>query len=441
MEFRDLLSLAWKRRWTVLGVFALAIVLSAVFASMLPERYESTATIALTPDVRRGQGFVASDNLSALLGTYAATAESTLNLRRAEARLGRPLPGDIETSTEAGTGILRITAEADSPQDAVASAAATAEALEAAIRGNRLLISTLVGPPAPPTEPVQPRPPLVIFVAGVLGLFAGIVLAYALEHLRRRVATPADVAALTPAPVVGRLPRQRVLARGSAQLVWDRDNVVALQESYRGMRTNLQFILQSTSQVLEVTSPEAEQGKSTVVANLAVALGQIGVETVIVDADLRRPRQHEIFGLDNDSGLSTTMALGGEPELKPSGHPNLWVVTSGPVPPDPTEMLSIRFPTVVQALRGMESLVIVDTPPLLPVSDARVMAPHTDGVLLVVGADTQKPASLQSALEQLRLVDATLVGVVLNKTGKDAKDAGGYYYGRPPAADRQLETA
>ena len=439
MELRDVIRIAWKRRWTVLGVLVIAIGLSALFASLQDPRYESTATLALTPDVTRGQGFVASDNLSALLRTYAETAKSTSNLRRAEARLERPLPGDIETSTEAGTGILRISATSDSPEDAVIAASATAAAFQDSIRGNQLLVATLVDPAARPQEPVQPRPALIMFVAAVLGLFGGLALAYALETLRRRIETPADVAALTSAPVVGRLPRERWLARDAARLVWTRENAAALQESYRGMRTNLQFILPSAQQVLTVTSPEPEQGKSTVVANLALAFSQVGVETVIVDADLRRPRQHEIFELDNESGLSTTMALGQEPELKPSGYPNLWVVTSGPVPPDPTEMLTIRFPTVVERLRGMDALVLIDTPPVLPVNDARVMARHTDGVLLLVSAGSQKPGPLEAALERLQLVDARVIGVVLNKAGQDAQESGGYYYGRP-GGDRQLET-
>src|SRR2546423_3288971 len=123
MDLRDLAGLAWKRRWIVLAVFVSAVAVSSVLAFSMPKRYESTAVIALTPDVAKGQGFVASDNLSALLGTYAETAKSSLTLRRAEQLLGRPLPGDIDTSTQAGTGILRISARANTPDDAAAAAA------------------------------------------------------------------------------------------------------------------------------------------------------------------------------------------------------------------------------------------------------------------------------------------------------------------------------
>ena len=157
--------------------------------------------------------------------------------------------------------------------------------------------------------------------------------------------------------MLGRLDRQRALSRGSASLIWDEKGAEDLMESYRALRTNLEFLMDETTKVIEITSPEAAQGKSTVVANLAVAFSRIGIETIVLDADLRRPRQHEIFGLDNSSGLSTMLALGRKAELKPAGQ-GLWVITSGPVPPDPTEMLHIRLPSVIKALRRRKALIL-----------------------------------------------------------------------------------
>ena len=178
------------------------------------------------------------------------------------------------------------------------------------------------------------------------------------------------------------------------------------------------------------------------VANLGVAFSQIGTETIILDADLRRPMQHEIFGLDNRTGLSTAMALERKnPELQATAYPGLWVIPSGPTPPDPTEMLHIRFASVIAGLRELDALVLVDTPPLLPVSDARLIAAHTDAVLLVVAAGTQKPATVERALEQLKIVDAFPRGLILNMSGEAADHAGGYYYAaRPPvSADPELK--
>jgi polysaccharide biosynthesis transport protein len=441
MDLRQVFQTAWKRRWVVLWMFVVAVAAAAVVASSRPARYESTATIALTPDPKTGQGLVSSDNLTALLGTYAQTAKSTLIIKRAEQLLGRTsLPATIDTATQAGTGILHISAKSEDPNQAAESARAVAQAFQESIKNNQVLVATLVDPPAPSTVPVQPRPPLIIGVAGVLGLFAGLAAALLLEQFRRRIETPADVAELTHAPVIGRLPRVRTLARSDARLIWDLAGEVGLQESYRGLRTNLEFITGSGHQVLQITSPEEGQGKSTVVANLGIATAQIGVETVIIDADLRRPRQHEIFGVENRSGLSTMLALGStRPDLAPTGYDNLWLLPSGPVPPDPTEMLHVRLPGVLQSLRDQYRLILIDTPPLLPVSDARLVAPQVSGVVLVVAAGSQRPAAMQAALERLHLVNATIMGIVLNKSGQESDSPGGYYYHSPP--DREVEPA
>ena len=426
MELRDLLALVWKRRWVAIGVLAMTLLASAPGIFSRPTKYESTAILALTPDVQQGQGLVASDSLSALLSTYAETAKSSVNLARAEQVLGHKLTADIDTSTDAGTGILRITARTTSPREAASAAAATTRAFQDSIAGNKLVVATPVDPASPNFSPIQPRPPLLLGIAGLLGLFAGCLLALALEQFRRRIETPADVSRHSAAPVLGRLGRKRVLARGNASLIWDQKGAEDLQESYRALRTNLEFLMDETTRVIEVTSPEPEQGKSTVVANLAVAFSNIGIPTIVLDADLRRPRQHEIFGLDNSTGLSTMLALGRKPELKPAG-PGLWVITSGPVPPDPTEMLHIRLPSVIKALRRRKALILIDTPPVLPVSDARLVAPLADGVILLATAGTQKPASFQAALDRLALVDSKLLGVILNKAGDDDLEVGGYY--------------
>jgi capsular exopolysaccharide synthesis family protein len=440
MELKQVFLIAWKRRWVVLWVFGLCVGLAAIFAVARAPRYQSTATIALTPDPKTGQGLVSTDNLSALLGTYAQTAKSTVTLRAAEQILGHPLNASIDAGSQAGTGILHISATSSDPNRSAAAAGAVAQAFVQSIEGNQVLNATLVDPATPDATPIQPRPPLIIGVAVVLGAFGGIGAALALEQLRRRIETPADVAEHTRAPVIGRLPRVRGLSRGDARLIWDLGGEVSLQESYRGLRTNLEFLTRGHRQVLQVTSPEQSQGKSTVVANLGVAFAQIGVETIIVDADLRRPRQHDIFRVDNTTGLSTLLALGKtDPMLLPTGYENLWLLPSGPVPPDPTEMLHVRLGGIIDNLRERAALVLIDTPPLLPVSDARLVAPHVSGVILVVGAGTQKPSALDVALERLSLVHAEILGIVLNKSGQESDMPGGYYYHLP--SDHQVERA
>jgi capsular exopolysaccharide synthesis family protein len=200
------------------------------------------------------------------------------------------------------------------------------------------------------------------------------------------------------------------------------------------LRTNVQFLAEG-KRVIEVTSPDPAQGKSTVVANLGVALAQIGVDTVIVDAALRRPQQHKVFGIDNSHGLANLLSVR-EPQidLKPSGFPNLWVIPSGPPPPDPTELLHVRLEHLIHRFRELDALILIDTPPVLPVSDARLIAPHCDGVLLVVSAGSVKPTALESAMERLEIVRANMLGIVLNQSGADLEATGGYYYTSPESA-------
>jgi capsular exopolysaccharide synthesis family protein len=434
MQLNELLAILKKRRLGVLAVIMLTVAFSAALALVTPPRYEATATLALTPKIDRTQGFIGSQDLSALLSTYAETAKSSVNRERAKQILGRNLPGEIDTSTVGGTGILRITGRAATPEGAAQTASAAAQAFQHSIKDNPLIIDSVIDPPEPPTSAVQPRPPLIVAVGILLGALAGISYALVMERVRRRVETPAEIHELTDKPVVGRLPRQRALQRVPASLVWNQERMTGLQESYRALRTNVQFLAEE-KRVIEITSPDPAQGKSTVVANLGAALAQIGIDCVIVDADLRRPMQHKVFGIDNSTGLSTLLSVRNpQIDLKPSGFPNLWVIPSGPLPPDPTEMLHVRFQPLVERLRDLDALILIDTPPVLPVSDARLIAPHVDGVLLVVSAGSAKPVALASALERLAFVEANLMGIILNQSGDDLEATGGYYYTSPTSA-------
>jgi succinoglycan biosynthesis transport protein ExoP len=420
MEVRDLFAVAAKRRGVVILVFILTTALGALFATSQPKRYESVATIAFTPDVQSGQGFLPPDAVESLVRTYGETAKSRVNIRRAETTLGGPLPGEVDTATEEGAGILRVIGSDTTPRGAAETARAVAQAFLASIQDNQLVVGRVVDPAVPPDTPVQPRPPLIIAVSALLGLVAGFMLAYALEHFRRRIETAADVAEFTDAPVIGRLPRARPLQRGHAALIWDSPKLGSLQEGFRALRTNIEFLTKEANSAIQVTSPNAAQGKSTIVANLGIAFAQVGIETLVLDADLRRPYQHQIFGLENGRGLSTLMAVSdATPDPLPTAVPGLWVLPSGPIPPNSTEMLHIRFERVLDDLRARFPLVLVDSPPILPVSDARLIAPRTDGVIMVLSAGTQKPAALRSSLERLALAGAHVLGVVLNQAGQD----------------------
>jgi capsular exopolysaccharide synthesis family protein len=438
MDIRDLLAIAWKRRLTVALVVAASLGASAVIAYTHTKRYQAQATLAMTPNVRGGQGFVASDDLATLLSTYGAIARSTSNKRRAEQILGRPLNASVGADTSAGTGILNITATSTSPTQAAADAEALSMAFEQQIKNNGLLVVQLVNSPAVPTTPVQPRPPLIIATGLVVGLALGLALALVLERWFGRIESDEDVKEVTPVPVLAHIPRARAhSARGAPMLVWDDHELFGLQEAIRTLRTSLQFSMESQSGVIQITSSSPGDGKSTVAANLAVAIAAVGMRTLIVDADFWAPSQHVIFDVPNHRGLSTVMSRpqtsDGSMELPTlqTKFENLWLLPSGPTPPGPTEMIHARIETTMRQLREDRSLVIIDSPPILAVSDASLIAPHADQVIMMVNAGRTKATSLRQAVERLLLAKGRLTGVVLNQT-PDSTAAAGYYGYRSP---------
>ena len=201
-------------------------------------------------------------------------------------------------------------------------------------------------------------------------------------------------------------------------------------EAYRGLRTSIQFIgLDRTIKTVQITSPAAADGKTTTSANLAVTMAESGQNVVLVSCDLRRPRIHEFFGLANNFGF--TSVLVGDTRLEDAlisvpKFGNLTVLPSGPVPPNPSELLgSTKARDVFALLAQAADVVIIDSPPVLPVTDAAVLAGHVDAVVIVAAAQTTTRRDISRSIEVLNRVEAPIVGVVLN--GASEADCYVYY--------------
>lgn len=199
-------------------------------------------------------------------------------------------------------------------------------------------------------------------------------------------------------------------------------------EAYRTLRTNLMFSsIDEPVHTIVITSPAPEAGKSTVVANLAVTLAQGGKSTILVDCDLRRPSQHELWGIGQTPGLSDLILDGGEPPLQDVGIENLSVLTSGTLPPNPADLLgSSRFDEVIEILRGKVDYVLFDAPPVIAVTDAALLAVKVEGTVLVMKAGTTKRDHGEQAKDLLERIKARLLGVVLTDAHVDTQ-VGGYY--------------
>jgi len=197
-----------------------------------------------------------------------------------------------------------------------------------------------------------------------------------------------------------------------------------VSEAYRTLRTNLEFSsLDEPLKTMMVTSPGAEEGKSTTLANLAVTLAHAEKRVILVDCDLRRPAQHEIFGTSNDVGLTTMVVdekVMRDPPLLETGVEGLQLLPSGPLPPNPSELVgSRRMGEIIKALSERADLVLFDAPPVIAVTDAAVLASRVDGVLLVIRAGATKRDHAKRAKALLDKVNAHVVGAVLNNVKMD----------------------
>lgn len=204
-------------------------------------------------------------------------------------------------------------------------------------------------------------------------------------------------------------------------------------EAYRVLRTNLQFMaLDQQLRTILVTSSSPEEGKSLTSANLAIAFAQSGQQVLLVDADLRRPTVAKMFRASNGRWVGLTSVLAGslalEDALTESGVPGLKLLPSGPIPPNPAEMVgSQRMEALLQELTSRFDLVLIDTPPVLAVTDACAMAPRVDGVLLVVRVNQVGHPQARRAKELLMAVKARILGVVLDGVERQDGDGYGYY--------------
>ncbi|WP_313352434.1 CpsD/CapB family tyrosine-protein kinase, partial [Exiguobacterium sp.] len=203
-------------------------------------------------------------------------------------------------------------------------------------------------------------------------------------------------------------------------------------EQYRTIRTNIEFMaVDREIQAILVTSATQGEGKSTTSSNLAVAYAQQGKKVLIIDTDMRRPTVHYTFKVANGLGLSSLLTRQAEKEkaILPTKVDNLSILTAGPIPPNPAELLSSRaMEHLVSQLRADFDVIIFDAPPLLQVADSRITSKLTDGVVLVVGCTTSDRQRVLKAKEQLDLAEAKILGVVLNRRELTDDSAYQYYY-------------
>lgn len=304
---------------------------------------------------------------------------------------------------------------------------------------------------------VEPRLSTVMLSSIVLGCMLGALLAFCADLIDNGFGTAEEIREQLSLPVMGHIPQfaadANIAAREESESTLDLSLSAfhaprsAETEAYRGLRTGIYFSNRGESnKVLQVTSPCPGDGKSTIAANISVCIAQSGKSVLLVDADMRRPRQHSIFCTNAESGLSTVLALDHdladtviETQVK-----NMWLLPAGPVPPDPAELLtSPKFSQLISMMREQYDYVVVDTGPLLAISDPSIVSSQVDGIILAVRLRKTTRRQVKRAKDILDSLAAPVMGIVANGiTSSTAKSYGYYYYGdyhQKPQAESKVK--
>ncbi len=444
MELHDYLKIL-RKQWRLVVLCTTLAVAAALIA-----------TVRATPLYRTGVKFFVStpaqseDNSSAYAGglfsqqrvkSYAKIVSGPSTAETIAASLGitkGEVQGRISAQAVPDTVLLDVGVVDSSPERALAIATAVAREfpgivadLEEPAGGASPIKISVSERPELPGASFSPRPVRNVSLALILGLLLGVGLAVLRDVLDNTIKGPEDIRASAATATLGAISFDPN-AKKRPLIVHDQPRA-ARAEAFRQLRTNLQFIeIDRPLRSFVLTSSVPSEGKSTMACNLALTLAQAGISVCLVEGDLRRPRIADYLGLEGAIGV-TNVVIGKttvDEALQKWGDGSLTVLASGPIPPNPSELLSSRgMHTLIEQLERRFSVVMIDAPPLLPVTDAAILASITDGAVLVVHSGRTRKDQLRTATDALRAVNATILGCVLNMIPARGRDA--YYgYGR-----------
>lgn len=449
MEVRDYLRIARRRWFLILACLAMAVGLAALFTFRATPLYSSTAQLFIsTPGGSSAEAYQGSLFSQQRVTSYADLASN----RQVAEQVLKQVPSDL-TPTELAakvsatavpeTVILQISVSDADPEVAQKYTQAYAQVMSTVIAD---LEKPAKGGPAPikatvsenaslPTSPYSPQPLRNLGLAAVLGLLLGFGLAVLREVLDTSIKNAGDVSTVADVPVMGTIALDSTAPK--KPLITEIAAHAPRAEAFRVLRTNLQFVdVDNPNKVFTISSSIPSEGKTSTALNLAIALAQAGSRTLLIDADLRRPRVHERLGLEGAVGLTTALVgrIKVHDAIQKHAPSGLDFLASGAMPPNPAELLqSHAMAEMLKTLSDEYDVIILDAPPLLPVTDAALLAAQSDGALVVVRHGHTNRDQLALSVERLRAVDARPLGVVMNMVPVRRRGGSyGYGYGYGP---------
>lgn len=449
MNLQDCLR-AFRRRWVTILIVLVTTLLATVATTLLmTPRYSATARMFFAvqggesvTDLAQGSNFAEKQMTS-----YIEVATSPLVLAPVISQLKLDLTIDqlansITATVPANTVILELQATATDRQRAADTANAVAAQMSKVITalspprsdGTEPVRSTILAEARVPENAATPNLLLNLGLGSVLGLLLGVLVAVVRHAMETQIRSEEDLATVTSKSLLGVIPFDE---SAPAKPVAMHDAPLgARSEAIRRLRTNLQFVdLADGAKSLVVSSSIPGEGKSTTATNLAVSLADAGLRVLLVDADLRRPSIARYLGIEGAVGLTTVLIGQAELEdvVQPWGTTTLDILPAGQIPPNPSELLGSKaMSSLVEQLVQSYDMVLLDSSPLLPVTDAAILSKVVGGILLVVGADRVHRAQLRHSLESLTAVGAKVSGLVLNKVARRNASTYSYYHDYAP---------
>ncbi|GAA4113865.1 polysaccharide biosynthesis tyrosine autokinase [Nocardioides fonticola] len=438
IEFLRLIGHRWR---VIVATVVLAVSGASLYTYLTPPTY--TATTELFVAIGNSSGDDSASGIGAAVffvnsrvKSYPDLVKSPLVLDPVIKELGldttsSALADDVTASVADGTVLMDVSVSSESASQAATIANATGkqmvsivEDLDRSSTGTSPVKVTVVRPATVPTSPTKPVPWLNVLIGLFAGLGLGLAFAALRETLDTSVKSDTDVTEAVDLPTLSMIPTNPqvssspLVSAGGANPVW--------AESYRRLRTNLSYLdPDRPHRSLLVTSSLPGDGKTLTACNLAATIAQSQKRCVLVEADLRRPTVSRILGLTPDVGVTNVVTGNASIEDVVQHADGFDVITGGPIPPNPSELLgSQAFNRMIQSLLARYDNVVIDTPPMLAVTDAAVAATSVDAVILVAQAKRTRKQELRKALDGLDAVDANVVGVVLNRM---PAGSGGYY--------------